>query len=107
MRYGMLGEDPTGTEEKLAKYTGTVAWSYLRPHYEAGSLYFVDPGLELEVVGAAFAENRAEAVEGWLKAGDLVSVGSIGPLMPPKPGLTVTATYAGLPGDPSVSVAFE
>jgi 2-oxo-hept-3-ene-1,7-dioate hydratase len=42
-----------------------------------------------------------------LKAGDLVSVGSFGPLLPPKPGMTVTATYAGLPGDPSVSVSFE
>lgn len=42
-----------------------------------------------------------------LKPGDLVSVGSIGPLLPPQAGRTVTATYEGLPGDPSVSVRFE
>ncbi|MBY6002584.1 fumarylacetoacetate hydrolase family protein [Salipiger bermudensis] len=42
-----------------------------------------------------------------LKAGDIVSVGSIGPLMPAaKAGGGATATYTGLPGDPSVSVRF-
>lgn len=43
-----------------------------------------------------------------LKEGDLVSVGSIGPLMPPaKAGGGATVTYAGLPGDPTVSVIFD
>ena len=43
-----------------------------------------------------------------LKAGDLVSVGSIGALMPPaKAGGKATVTYEGLPGDPSVSVTFR
>ncbi len=42
-----------------------------------------------------------------LAPGDLVSVGSIGPLLEPEPGLTATATYAGLPGDPELSVTFE
>ena len=60
MRYGLIGEDARGTEEKLAKYTGGVSWDYLRPHFEAGVLYFVDPGLTLEVVGAAMAGNRAD-----------------------------------------------
>ena len=74
MKYGILGEDDTGTEEKLAKYTGRVPWSYLVPHYESGVLYFVDPDLKLEVVGAAFSENNTEEVERWLKAGDLVKI---------------------------------
>jgi 2-oxo-hept-3-ene-1,7-dioate hydratase len=39
--------------------------------------------------------------------GDLVSVGSIGPLLPPKPGLTATVKYDGLPGNPEVKVSFE
>ena len=39
--------------------------------------------------------------------GDLVSVGSIGPLLVPEPGLTATVTYTGLPGNPRVSVSFE
>ncbi|MDS9469420.1 hydratase [Paracoccus sp. MBLB3053] len=41
------------------------------------------------------------------KAGDLVSVGSFGPLLLPKPGLAVKVTYHGLPGDPEVSVSFD
>lgn len=42
-----------------------------------------------------------------LTKGDLVSVGSIGPLLKPEPGVTATVTYDGLPGTPSVSVTFE
>ncbi|MEM9549745.1 MAG: fumarylacetoacetate hydrolase family protein [Pseudomonadota bacterium] len=41
------------------------------------------------------------------KEGDLVSVGSFGPLFPPAKGKGgATARYIGLPGDPSVSVTF-
>jgi 2-oxo-hept-3-ene-1,7-dioate hydratase len=39
--------------------------------------------------------------------GDLISLGSLGPLLPPEPGTTVTVTYNGLPGDPSVGVRFD
>jgi 2-keto-4-pentenoate hydratase len=42
-----------------------------------------------------------------LEPGDYVSVGSIGPLMPTAAGLTATATYQGLPGDPQVTVSFD
>ncbi len=42
-----------------------------------------------------------------LKAGDLVSLGSFSPLLPPRPGLGVTATYLGLPGAQPVQVRFE
>jgi 2-keto-4-pentenoate hydratase len=42
-----------------------------------------------------------------LAPGDYVSVGSIGPLMPTAAGLTATATYLGLPGDPQVTVSFD
>jgi 2-keto-4-pentenoate hydratase len=42
-----------------------------------------------------------------LKKGDFISVGSFSPLTPPKPGLTVTARYEGLPGNPQVSVSFK
>jgi 2-keto-4-pentenoate hydratase len=42
-----------------------------------------------------------------LKAGDLLSLGSFSKLFPPKSGLAVTATYEGLPGNPSVSVRFR
>jgi hypothetical protein len=36
-----------------------------------------------------------------------ISVGSIGPLLPPKSGLTATVTYHGLPGNPAIRVSFE
>jgi 2-keto-4-pentenoate hydratase len=42
-----------------------------------------------------------------LKVGDKISLGSIGPLLPVEAGLAVTVTYAGLPGDPGVSVRFK
>lgn len=77
LKYMMLGEDNASTEEKLEKYTGTVNWEYLRPHYERGALFFVDPCLKLEEVGVAFAANSRDQVEAWLKAGDLVKIGDL------------------------------
>ena len=51
---------------------------------------------------------EALAKEGQsLKPGDLVSVGSFSALLPPRPGLAVTATYHGLPGAAPVSVRFK
>ena len=44
---------------------------------------------------------------GKLKAGDLLSLGSFTPLMPPKPGMAITVSYEGLPGMPDVSVRFR
>lgn len=43
---------------------------------------------------------------GALKPGDLVSVGSFGPLFPMKPG-AARVIYEGLPGDPTVSAVFR
>lgn len=78
MKYAILGGgDEPSTREKLEQYTGTVDWSYLAPHYRNESLYFVDPELPLADVGAAFAENRADLVEQWLKSGDLVKIGEL------------------------------
>lgn len=74
MKYGIIGEDASSDEEKLAKYVGKVGWSYLRPHYERECLFFVDPELELTVVGKAMAEDDAVAVKGWMKSGDLVKI---------------------------------
>ncbi len=74
MRYGMLGEDERSTEEKLAKYLGEVTWEYLKEHYEKGALFFVDPILKLEVVGAAIVADDKEQVEAWLRSADLVKI---------------------------------
>ena len=42
-----------------------------------------------------------------LQPGDLISLGSFSPLLPPRAGLGVTATYVGLPGAQPVQVHFK
>jgi len=42
-----------------------------------------------------------------LKSGDLLSLGSFTAPMNPRPGLSVTVRYMGLPGNPEVSVRFK
>ncbi|MGC6464755.1 MAG: DUF2288 family protein [Akkermansiaceae bacterium] len=74
MKYGMLGEDDSTTEEKLSKFCGEVGWEYLKGPYENESLFFVDPELKLETVGLAISEDDKEKVNGWLKSGDLVKI---------------------------------
>lgn len=65
-------EDHSTNAEKLDKYSGDVDWSYLKPHFEAGNLVYVDPSLDLKTAGLAFAEDNKEQVKAWMKAGDLV-----------------------------------
>ena len=77
MRYGLLGEDGSTDSEKFEKYTGQVGWDYLRPHYEAGVLYFVDPSLPLPEVATAFTGDDSPQVQAWLKSGDLVQIGEL------------------------------
>jgi len=74
MKYGIFGEDGSTTGEKLAKYSGECSWDYLKPHFENGVLYFVDPEIPLEDVGAAISEDDKEVVERWLKAGGIVKI---------------------------------
>ena len=51
---------------------------------------------------------QALAKEGLaMKPGELISLGSFSPLLPPKAGMKVTATYQGLPGAAPVSVQFR
>jgi 2-keto-4-pentenoate hydratase len=51
---------------------------------------------------------QALAKEGLaMKPGELISLGSFSPLLPPKPGLKATVTYHGLPGAAPVSVQFK
>lgn len=74
MKYAIFGGSELTEKDKLAQSMGEVGWSYLAPHYESGSLYFVDPELALEEVGLAFTDNRKDEVEAWLKKGDIVKV---------------------------------
>jgi len=72
LRYEILGEDGSSPVEKLAKYTGEVEWRYLRPHFEANALVYVDASLSLTEVGQAFSDDDTARVEAWKKRGDLV-----------------------------------
>lgn len=64
-------------EEKLAKYSGEVGWGYLKEHYQNGVLFFVDPELKLEEVGAAISADKKEQVGQWLKSADLVKIAEL------------------------------
>ena len=50
-------EDNTDDEGKLEKYSGEVDWSYLKPHFEAGAMLYVDPSLDLKTAGLALARD--------------------------------------------------
>lgn len=101
-RLGILGAgipaDP-GLVDALAQMTVTIT---------------DQDGTELaSAPGAAILGHPLNAVL-WLRdsgvelaPGDLLSLGSFGPLLPPRPGLTATVTWAGLPGDPALSVSFD
>lgn len=65
-------EDTSTDAEKLEKYSGQVDWSYLKPHFEAGNLIYVDPSLDLQAAGLAFARDDQAQVKAWLKDGQLV-----------------------------------
>lgn len=103
-RLGVLGapvpvSDPARMVQALGAMTVTVRAA--------------DGSTLVEVPGAAVLGNPLNSVL-WLlskgvtfQPGDMISVGSFGPLLPPaKTGGGATVTYAGLPGDPSVSVTF-
>lgn len=104
-RMGVLGaeiavDDPAAMLEALAAMQVTVTAA--------------DGSVLAEAPGASVLGNPVNSVL-WLhskgfefKPGDMISVGSIGPLLPPaKAGGKATVTYAGLPGNPEVSVVFE
>ncbi|WP_322866649.1 2-keto-4-pentenoate hydratase [Aquicoccus sp. G2-2] len=105
VRLGVLGapipvKDPNAMLEALAAMKVTVKAS--------------DGSVLAEAPGSAVLGNPVNSVL-WLmqsgitlKKGDLVSVGSIGPLLPPaKAGSGASVTYDGLPGNPTVSVKFK
>lgn len=73
MQYDMLGEDASTASEKLEKYTGEVSWEYLKKHFEAGALLYVDPALSITEVGEALVSDDAARVKEWRGKGDIVT----------------------------------
>ena len=73
MQYDMLGEDASTASERLEKYTGEVTWKYLKSHFEAGALVYIDQALSITEVGEAFTSDDAARVKEWRGKGDIVT----------------------------------
>ena len=73
MDYGMLGDDDTSSSEKLEKYTGTVSWEYLKPHFQNEALIYVDPSLSIIEVGEAFTKDDSSKVAAWRESGEILA----------------------------------
>ena len=65
-------EDTLSAEAKIDKFTGVVDHTYLKPHYKAGNLLYVDPSADLRAIALACAEDDKAFVESCLQSGDLV-----------------------------------
>lgn len=65
-------DDTSSAAEKIDKFTGEVDCSYIKPHYKAGNLLYVDPAANLREIALAFAEDNKAFVEKCLQSGDLV-----------------------------------
>lgn len=107
-RAGVVGKAiPVKATQALAD-----AFSSMTVTLTDGSGTVLDSGKGSAILGnpvnAAIWLARDLAAAGTpLKRGDLLSLGSFTKLIAPKPGLAVKATYAGLPGNPGVSVRFR
>lgn len=75
MNYGMLHSHIPNNSEKLDKYVGEVTWEYLEPHFQSGSLIYIDNSLCIKDVGKTLAKDDAEKVKKWLKSGDALKPG--------------------------------
>lgn len=72
LNYAVLNSEEISTGEKLEKYTGEIRWSYLKPHFEAGSLIWVSDELSLTEVGEAVTNDHSDTVDSWKKQGLLL-----------------------------------
>lgn len=72
LNYAVVSSDEVTTSEKLEKYTGEIQWSYLKPHFEAGSLIWISESLVLTEVGEAITNDDSNRVASWKQEGELV-----------------------------------
>ena len=75
INYGMLQSDIPNNSQKLDKYVGEVSWEYLEPHFQSGSLIYIDNSLCIKDVGQALAKDDTKKVKQWLRAGDALKPG--------------------------------
>ncbi|MDF1826178.1 MAG: DUF2288 domain-containing protein [Verrucomicrobiales bacterium] len=72
LNYAVVNSEEITTSEKLEKYTGEIQWSYLKPHFDAGSLIWVSKELSLTEVGKAITDDESSQVASWKQEGHLV-----------------------------------
>ena len=66
-----LKEQEFTTAEKLNLETAQIPWSELQRLYARGVVLVVSPDVDLVTVGAAFVDDKAELVKGWLESNQL------------------------------------
>ena len=111
-RMGVMGEPipvPTGSVERQ-KLVDALRDMKVTVSDNSQATLNVSPGSAIldQPLNAVVWLVQVLAAEGLqLKSGELVSLGSFSPLMPPKAGQQVTVTYEGLPGARPVVVNFK
>ena len=59
----------TPSKEELALSVDEAEWGWLRAHLERGGLVLVDDSLDLADAAFKVAEDDADAIEQWVRAG--------------------------------------
>ena len=65
---------PTSHEELIAHFnaqTAQLTWPELARHFARGVVVNVAPGMDLIAVAVAMAQDRAEEIETWTRAGQI------------------------------------
>lgn len=70
-----MTRDTAELRARLNAETGRIAFAELAPHFARGAVVRVAPGLDLVEVAACFVEDRRDAVEAWVKAGEVAVAG--------------------------------
>ncbi len=65
------GTPMTLNREELALSVDEAEWGWLRAHLERGGLILVDDSLDLADAAFRVAEDDADAIEQWVRAGRL------------------------------------
>ena len=61
----------TNIRESLRTEVDECDWAALVPHFDNGAVIVVEQGQDLVDIGIAFAEDDKEAVQSWLKGGQI------------------------------------
>lgn len=111
-RMGVMGTPIAVPVTRAERYAMLDGLRDMQVTLTDGSGYLLGGGkgsdvLEHPLNAVVWLAEALQKEEITLKPGDLLSLGSFSPLLPPKAGLKVQANYQGLPGATPVRVTFE